>query len=171
MTEEIRQIHNVAMDLADLARFSKDKDVTSYLKAAYELELYAALRIKTDDNANNQIWRATLIRSAGWLALKCGYYEQAKSLAQMSLDIPTDDYSLGQLEDLKSTALEKLSEKTLKKPSSLVFLIHGYLASANMDTNEINIREKGTKKPLTLLVSKSQIKQVVRFFLETDIHF
>lgn len=171
MTEVIRQIHNAAMELADLARIKKARDgdtsmYDNYLRAAYELELYAALKIKDNDIFNDQLWKANLLRSAGWLAYKCGYYEEAQSLAETGLKIPTDGYALSKLEDLK-TAVEK-KWKTLKQSSNQEAspsVIYGFFTAADIEANQINIRKKEDKKNLTLSVPNDKLRHIVRQFL------
>lgn len=114
MIETIQQIHNTAMELSDLARIKKIKEgevvYRKYLKAAYELEVYAASKLQAQPNLNDQLWRATLLRSASWLAYKCGYYKQAKNLVEMGLDIPADGYALAKLQELKAAAIHQLQQ-------------------------------------------------------------
>jgi len=169
MVEAIRQIHNTAMELSDLAKIKKARDgdiayYENYMKAAFELELYAAMKVEINTKPNDQLWRATLLRSAGWLAYKCGYYEQALSLAEIGLEIPTDEYALMKLENLKKAVTQKLKKKSERDKTSEL-LINGSLFAVDMETNQINIREKNTKNQLKLIVSENRIQQIAKLFL------
>lgn len=174
MVESTRQIHNVAMELADLARIKKLQNKNSslpnnYLKAAYELELYAAMKIKENLDTNDQLWRATLLRSAGWLAYKCGYFEQALTLAEIGLEIPTDGYALAKLEELKKSVIEKLATAATTKNQPSSFIIQGFLIAANIESNQINIREKHSQQSLVILVPKSKIQHIAKLFLGSTV--
>jgi len=173
MVEAIRQIHNMAMELADLAKIKKarDGDVTfydNYMKAAFELELYAATKVPINEQSNNQLWRAILLRSAGWLAYKCGYYEQALNLANQGLEIPTDEYALSKLRNLKEEVSKKL-KKSKSRNRSKDFSISGSLIGVDIEINQINIREKNTANTLKLLVEKNQIRQIASLFLGASV--
>lgn len=167
MNDAIQQIHNTAMDLSDVARIKKVKEgeavYRQYLTAAYELELYAVSRIEENDNPNDQLWRAILLKSASWLAYKCGYLEQAKRLAELGLTIKTDGYILNKLEDLKTRIEQDL--KTQQPKNNHIY--HGFLTAADILTNQITIQENN--QILIFQVPEDIIKQVARLFLGTTV--
>jgi len=172
MVEAIRQIHNAAMELSDIARIKKlaqpnDTTYKNYLKAAYELELYAAMKLKENGNENDQIWRATLLRSAGWLALKCGYLQHALYLADTGLSIPTDGYLLDKLTELKEQVIKKIKNKNHENydKKDAIVIIEGALISADLESNQINIKEKDSQINQILYVPKNQIQSIVRLFI------
>ncbi|MEM8527649.1 MAG: hypothetical protein AAGG68_23610, partial [Bacteroidota bacterium] len=131
MNEAIRQIHNTAMDLSQLARMKKHtldgKVYSDYLKAAYELDLYALSKMDEPKSDNERLWKAMIIQSAGWLAFKCGYIEQAKRLAKTGLAIPTDGYVLSRLESLVAKANSELKKDDFSKDNAS-FSIYGFLS-------------------------------------------
>ncbi|MFK7980463.1 MAG: hypothetical protein AB8G86_10805 [Saprospiraceae bacterium] len=167
MIDTILHIHNAAMDLVDLARLKKAKDgdnsvYNTYLKAAYELELYAANKFTQLESDNDFLWKASLLRNAGWLATKCGYYQQALRLTELGLKIPTDNYELSKLEDLKQNIEEKLNLNIHKEK---VHLVSGVLSAADLNKNQIIIQDKKSGKTFIFSVSKEQIVQLIRYFL------
>lgn len=171
MDEAIRQIHNTAMDLSELAKLKRSREgekiYQEYLKAAFELELYAAFKIKDNINPNDQLWRVTLLRSAGWLAFKCGYLEQAEQLVKLGLSINTDGYASSKLLDLQEKIQTTL---TLKKENIQTSRhIFGYLSAADLETNQINIKELKSNDKLTLSVNESEMSQIARLFLGTRV--
>ena len=170
MNETVRQIHNMAMELSQLAEMKKAKDgafdyYNNYMKAAYELELYAALKVK--EPSDNQFWRATLLRSAGWLAYQCGFFEQAKHLAEMGLELSADGYVRSKLEDLKNKAEENLKLISLGQNKSInkLNIIYGRLYSADVEANQINIREKEGKPSMVVIVPNNRMQHIARYFL------
>lgn len=173
MNEAIRQIHTTAMDLSELARMKKNtlegKVYSDYLKAAYELEMYALSKMSEVESDNDQLWQASIIQSAGWLALKCGYAEQAKRLAEVGLAIPTDGYILSKLEKLKVEAKLLLEKKTAQKDNSLLS-IYGLFSAADVETNQINIKEKDSDKKYTLFVNHIKMPEIARLFLGTTVN-
>jgi len=168
MNDTILQIHNAAMDLVDLARIKKAKegDTSSYtanMKAAYELELYAANKLSDLKNDNDLLWKASLLRNAGWLAEKCGYYKQALRLAELGLKISNDNYEISQLRDLKKKVKGHLLKVKTEKDKK--YAISGILSSADFRNSQIMIEEKDSGKTTTFSIPKEQIIQLVRYFL------
>jgi len=167
MTNTILHIHNAAMDLVDLARVKKarDGDTSAYaanMKAAYELELYAANKLIDLKDDNDLLWKASLLRNAGWLAEKCGLYHQALRLAELGLKIPADNYELSKLEELKQIVKNKLKSNLDKREARL---ISGVLSSADLNKNQIIIQDEKSGETVTFSVSKEQIVQLIRYFL------
>jgi len=167
MNEAIQQIHNTAMDLSDLARIKKVKEgeavYRQYLTAAYELELYAVSKIEENNDTNDQLWRAILLKSAGWLAYKHGYLEQAKRLADKGLSIKTNRYVLDKISALKTTIEQDLKTQL---PNNY-HTYYGFLTAANILTNQITLQENN--QVLTLNVPENIMKQIARLFLGTTV--
>jgi len=167
MNEAIQQIHNTAMDLSDLARVKKVKEgeavYRQYLTAAYELELYAVSKIEENNDTNDQLWRAILLKSAGWLAYKHGYLEQAKRLADKGLSIKTNRYVLDKISALKTTIEQDLKTQL---PNNY-HTYYGFLTAANILTNQITLQENN--QVLTLNVPENIMKQIARLFLGTTV--
>ena len=167
MNEAIQQIHNTAMDLSDLARVKKVKEgeavYRQYLTAAYELELYAVSKIEENNDTNDQLWRAILLKSAGWLAYKYGYLEQAKRLADKGLSIKTNRYVLDKISALKITIEQGLKTQL---PNNY-HAYYGFLTAANILTNQITLQENN--QVLTLNVPENIMKQIARLFLGTTV--
>lgn len=147
MNKEIKLLHDTAMDFHDMSNMAKIKGdkmrQDSYLQIAYILEKEAALRYYTSEK--DTLWRFFLLRSAGWLAYYCGAIEDAKNLADMGLKSGATDIVKAELEELKEKINYKIEEKTSKEtiinsnPNQLQF--YGTLASADVDTKVIKIRE------------------------------
>lgn len=167
MNNAIQQIHNTAMDLADIAHIKKVKEgeavYRQYLTAAYELELYAVSKMEENNDENDQLWKAILLKSASWLAYKCGYVEQAKRLVDKGLTIQTDNYITHKLNDLKNTIEEDLKTKQNNNHQ----ILHGFLTAANIIKNQITIQENN--QSIILYVPENTIKQVARLFLGTTV--
>jgi hypothetical protein len=167
MNEAIQQIHNTAMDLSDLARVKKVKEgeavYRQYLTAAYELELYAVSKIEENNDTNDQLWRAILLKSAGWLAYKHGYLEQAKRLADKGLSIKTNRYVLDKISALKTTIEQDLKTQLPNNHHTY----YGFLTAANILTNQITLQENN--QVLTLNVPENIMKQIARLFLGTTV--
>jgi hypothetical protein len=167
MNEAIQQIHNTAMDLSDLARIKKVKEgeavYRQYLTAAYELELYAVSKIEENNDTNDQLWRAILLKSAGWLAYKYGYLEQAKRLADKGLSIKMNRYVLDKISALKITIEQDLKTQL---PNNY-HAYYGFLTAANILTNQITLQENN--QVLTLNVPENIMKQIARLFLGTTV--
>ena len=73
MNDTILHIHNAAMDLVDLAKLKKAKGgdnsvYDTYLKAAYELELYAANKFSDLKSDNDFLWESIFIAKC-WLVI------------------------------------------------------------------------------------------------------
>ena len=100
------------------------------------------------------------MRNAGWLSAKCGYYQQGLRLAEIGLKIPTDNYELSKLEDLKQNIEGKLK---LNPKSEEVYLISGILSSADLNKNQIIIQDKTSGERITFSVAKGQIVQLIRY--------
>lgn len=172
MDEAIRQIHNTAMDLSELAKIKQARDgiavSQTYLKAAYDLELYAISKLRDAENEEDLLWKHTLIQSAGWLALKCGYLEQAKQLVEEGMGILVDGYAKSKMQLLKEkveTNLKERSSQTDQGKSSIL----GFLASADFEANQIDIKEKDSNRKVTLQVSHYDLQRIVQLFLGTTV--
>lgn len=84
--ENVRPLHNKAMELADKAfslQKKGDEEAEEYFREAYELESQAALLIPIDEN--NEPTRSVLCRSAGALALNAGLYREAEKMVSQGL--------------------------------------------------------------------------------------
>lgn len=84
---EMKDLHRVAMERADLAVNAKRQGETAaaqrYFQEAVELESKAALMLADDMLAEPT--RSVLFRSAASLALDCGRYQEAERLTGMGL--------------------------------------------------------------------------------------
>lgn len=172
MDEAIRQIHNTAMDLSELAKIKQARDgiavSKAYLKAAYELELYAISKLRNIENKDDLLWKHTLIQSAGWLALKCGYLEQAKQWVEEGVNMPVDGYAKAKMETLKHKVEAHLKERSSQKHQATSSIL-GFLASADFEANQIGIKEKDSNRKVTLSVSHYDLQRIVQLFLGTTV--
>lgn len=171
MTEAIRQIHNMAMELSDMAKVKSAKDGQSeyfkhYLAAAYDLELYAAMKIKEVKNEQDRHWKATLLRSAGWIAYQLDDFYQAQQLAILGLQIKTDPRLKKQLQQLLEQANEKLAigQSPHQFLNEEVYII-GLCSAANLETKVIGIKSLEGVNYYSVSVPDNQIQQVAQLFL------
>lgn len=167
MDDTIQYIHNVSMELFDKAKMEKmrggdEEKINNYMKDAYDFALLAANKLTKLENDNDILWKASLLRSAGWLAVKCGHYRQALRLAELGLSFPTNSYETARLKELKLTVVEKLKqEDSVQKDVS----ISGILASADLINNQINIKDDTSGEITSFKVSEGQITQSIRYLL------
>lgn len=162
MNQEIKILHDTAMefnDMGKLAGIKGDKSKKSnYLKIAYLLEKEAALRYYAQKN--NTLWRFGLLRSAGWLAVQNGSFEEAQQLALLGLTGQVDAVSKEELEEL----LEATQQKLNKKKEVATTPIFGTLSSADADQNLIKIREDGTQAYHIIIVPNHQISAIIKSY-------
>lgn len=82
----ILELHDKAMELADIALFARrngdEKDFRQASRQAFELEKKAALMIESEDSEPT---RSVFHRSAAILALDCGEYREAEKLIGRAL--------------------------------------------------------------------------------------
>ena len=83
-TSSAKIFHDIAMNLSFEAKMAKTKgDEKTYLeqmKKAFFLEKEAALKL----HDNSTIWKHALIRSAAWLAFKCGLFAAILGLGKIN---------------------------------------------------------------------------------------
>lgn len=109
------KIHEVAMELADLADIARLKgnkvEQVEHLKLAYLFEKEAALKLQSEPDDNE--WKFLFLKSAGWLACQLGWYREALELAELGLKGKTTGVAQHHLEELKAHILEKTPSQTL----------------------------------------------------------
>jgi len=122
MNQEIKVLHDTAMEFNDLGKMAGIKGDTSkqtnYFKIAYLLEKEAALRYYAQKD--NTLWRFGLLRSAGWLALQNGAYKEAQQLATLGLTGKVDSHSKEELEELMKAVQQKIKIEQKEKTTSSI---------------------------------------------------
>lgn len=160
----VKIIHEAAMEYYDLAKQAKMKgDHVTYreqLEKAYVLEKEAALTMP--EQPQNFMWRYILLRSAGWLAYHCGFFGEAKKLAEAGLAGNTPEHEKVQLEELFAAAGKMENTASPTEPGELL-QFSGVLTSADILQNHIVIRVNG--KSQTVEVESEKIREVARLFL------
>jgi len=112
MNSIARTYHQVAMDLYDFGKIYKAKGQPQYFKGnlelAFLLDKEAAHRVQQEEV--DVLWKAVYPRSAGWLALDRGKYDEAKQLAELGLQHKAfiSDFEIEKLKDLLKKAKGKL---------------------------------------------------------------
>ena len=165
MNQEIKVLHDTAMEFNDMGKIAGIKgEVTkksNYIKIAYLLEKEAALRYYAQKD--NTLWRFGLLRSAGWLALQNGAYQEAQQLARLGLTGKVDNHSKAELEELLEAVTQKTKIEQHSTNSSTI-PIYGTLASADADLNVIKIREDGVKKYHIITVPQHLILDIIKSY-------
>jgi translation initiation factor IF-1 len=161
----VKIIHEAAMEYYDQAKRAKIKgDSTAWrenLEKAYILEKEAALTMP--EQPQNYMWRYILLRSAGWLGYQCGYFEEAKKLAEAGLSGKAPTEEKAQLTQLKKAASKEIKQKTVSPRDKDSIQISGVFTVADVFQNFIVIRDNG--KTHTVEVPGEKIREVARLFL------
>ena len=76
-----------------------------YLEKAYILEKEAALKIQSD--SSDSTWQFMLLRSAGWMALECGQFKDAKILVDIGLSKNPNGLAQHELKELSKEIKKK----------------------------------------------------------------
>lgn len=169
------KIHEVAMELADLADIArikgKKEEQLQNLKLAYFLEKEAALRLQSEPDENE--WKFLFLKSAGWLACQLGLYSEALELAELGLKGTTTGVAQHHLEELKKNVLQKMTEQTTKQSFiSTDKHFYGLLASADVEQEKVKIKDKNNQQYHILIASKDLIQKTARYligeFVEID---
>ncbi len=165
MNPEIKVLHDTAMEFNDLGKLAgisgEASKQSNYFKIAYLLEKEAALRYYAQKD--NTLWRFGLLRSAGWLAVKNGAYEEAQHLALLGLTGKIDSHSKEELETLMETIQQEIKTKD-KEKSTTSTPIYGTLSSADADQNLIKVREDGAQKYYEITVPKHLIFDIIKAY-------
>lgn len=161
MTDYLFELHTAAMDFMDDAESARKKgDIVAahkYSEKAWNLERSYALAIPNEPAF--QLTRSILFRSAGWLAIDCGKYEEAMNLMKKILaDDPHPDV-VAQLEAVYAEAV-----KRTKKQKGGDFELIGTLVSADIPFNQIKIQEEKSEAIYVFLVSTKSITEMVKTF-------
>src|SRR5688572_32029285 len=110
-TQQVKEIHDRAMELADRAFMAKWQGDTAaalpYFEQAYELEAQAA-HLMVDTNIEPS--RSVLHRSAASLAFNCGKYREAEKLIGIALAGNPPDEVLKELRELMQQVLDAMHE-------------------------------------------------------------
>ena len=148
-------LHQAAMDFYDIGRAARAKgkeDVfKEYLPIAYVLDKEAAYAVQSE--MEDSLWKYCYARSAAWMAIECGLYEDARQLAQLGLTGNPPSYEKYELEKALLTANKKLGK--IQDNTNISFQFIGTLAAINVDENKILIRENGKKEYKTILLPKN----------------
>lgn len=133
--------HDLAMNLSFEAKMAKtngdEKTYLEQMKKAFFLEKEAALRLHDDST----IWKYALIRSAGWLAFKCGLLTEASEVVKFGLKGNPPQHLANELLQLEKEIFQKTGNHkppTLPKNSLQIF---GFLVSANIPKSQIEIQK------------------------------
>lgn len=167
--EAADKIHNIAMELSDLAKIAQirgSQDVyQAYLKRAFTLEKEAAFILQLDPEEN--YWKYIFLKSAGWLAWQLEQYDEALQLAELGLSGTATGLPFYKLQELKETVMKKILEKQDKFQTLNTTKKHfyGLLASADFEQEQVKFKEKGAQKYRILNASKDLIQQTVRYLI------
>ena len=161
MTDYLFELHTAAMDFMDDAASAQKKgDIVTaqkYWEKAWTLEHSYALAIPNKQEF--QLTRSILFRSAGWLAIECGKYQEAINLmVKILAERPHPDVVV-QLEEIYTEAT-----KRKKKEKEQNFELTGTLISADILFNQIKIQEEKSKAIYVFLVSTKSISKMVKSF-------
>ncbi len=139
-------LHRAAMDFYDIGRVARAKGkqeiFDEYLPIAFVLDKEAAYLMQA--HSGDSLWKYSYARSAAWIAIECGLYEEAKKLAQLGLSTPPPDHEKYELEKALKVADEKLINSY--KAENNDFQFKGTLTAINVDEGQILIRENGNKE-------------------------
>ncbi|MCB9264995.1 MAG: hypothetical protein H6558_08220 [Lewinellaceae bacterium] len=165
--DSVKIIHEAAMEFYDLSKRAKAKGDHAvwkeYMERAYILEKEAALTMP--EQQNNFMWRYILLRSAGWLAFQCGFYQEAANLAELGLNGNPPAIEKGKLEDLLNSIRQKAEAPSSASKTVKENKISGFLASVDLIENKIHIRQLDTEEPILILVSEERIREIARLFI------
>ena len=162
------KIHQFAMelaDLADIARIKGEKEAyLQHLKQAYTLEKVAALSLQSEPDDNE--WKYLFLKSAGWLAYQLELYKEALELVELGLGGKPAGLGLYQLQELKKSISDQLSQADSKQVSDFPNShLHGMLASADVEQGKVMVKEKDKQQLYILLASKDLIQQTARYLI------
>lgn len=162
------KIHEVAMELADLADISllrgRKEEHLQNLKLAYVLERDAALRLQTEPDENE--WKFLFLKSAGWLAYQLGLYLEALELAELGLKGQTTSVAQYRLEELKAKVLQKIQSPIPENTSSSKHRhLYGLLAAVDVEQEKIKVKEKNKQEYHILVTSKDMIQTTARYLI------
>ncbi|MCO6493554.1 MAG: hypothetical protein J5I98_34355 [Phaeodactylibacter sp.] len=165
--DSVKIIHEAAMEFYDLARRAKAKGDhgawKEYMEKAYILEKEAALTMP--EQQNNFMWRYILLRSAGWLAFQCGFYQEAANLAELGLNGNPPAIEKSKLENLLKSIQQKTVAPEGASKAGKENKISGFLASVDLIENKIYVRQLDTEEPLYILVPEEKIREIARLFI------
>lgn len=162
-------IHNVAMEAADFANLARmrgnQEEHQKQLQLAFILDKAAALRLQSEPDENE--WKFLFLSSAGWLAYKLELYVEAAQLVELGLKGKSDGIALYRLQELQTAVKEKMGEdyKLKKDTISNPNLLYGMLASADVEQEEVKIKENGKPKYRIIKASKEMIQTVARYLI------
>lgn len=162
-------LHESAMeasDLADIARIKKKPDEQiRHLKRAYTLEREAALKLQIEPDEN--FWKYIFLKSAGWMAYELGLYEEAIQLTELGLAGNATGVALYRLQELKKALEEKLGEEFEAKRDTLILKnqLYGVLTCADLEQEEVKLKESGETKYRIIKTSKELIQTVARYLI------
>ena len=139
-------LHRAAMDFYDIGRVARAKGkqeiFDEYLPIAFVLEKEAAYLMQTI--SDDSLWKSSYARSAAWIAVECGLFEEAKKLAQLGLSASPPSHEKFELEEVLKKANEKIINYNEANFNN--FQIKGTLTAINVDKGQILIRENGKKE-------------------------
>lgn len=156
-------LHRTAMELYDLADIYKAKGETKsfddYKNRAWLLEYEAALQVLSEPK--DFTFKYLIINSAGKLGFEVGAYEAAKKILELGLTHHPNRLLKIEMEHL----LHQLNEKIETKNDVETDVILGTLTSADVEQNNISIRESSSQQIRSIDVPLNMIKEVVRYYL------
>ncbi|MEM0992253.1 MAG: hypothetical protein AAF847_09435 [Bacteroidota bacterium] len=166
--EIANKIHELAMELADIADIAKMKGKNGValqnLSQAYILERAAALRLQNEPDENE--WKYLYLKSAAWLAYQLGCYQEALQLTDLGLSGTAKGVALHRLKEVKSEILKKISEEeTTPQKSKMNVPLYGILASADVEQELIKFKETKKQVYYSLRVPKHLIQKTIRHLI------
>ena len=162
-TSSAKIFHDIAMNLSFEAKMARTKgDEKAYLEQmtkAFYLEKEAALKV----HDNSTIWKYALIRSAGWLAFKCGLFKDALDIVKFGQKGNPPQYLENELVQLESEIYQKLEDNQDSATEKDLLQIFGFLVSANIPKLQIEIQEDENSS-VTINVPSDKINDIVRMY-------
>ncbi|MEM1325711.1 MAG: hypothetical protein AAGI23_07150 [Bacteroidota bacterium] len=162
-------LHRTAMEFYDLAGIYKAKGQTDFLKdyqeRAWLLEQEAALQVLAEPD--DFTFKYVIVNSAGQLGYNIGAYEEAKRIVQLGLKGNPSKIYRHEMELLLQKINDNIADCHQEKPQidEDVLEVSGTLTIANVQAQEIAVREQGREQLRYIKVSVDAIKKVLRFYL------
>lgn len=159
MNDYLFELHTAAMDFMDDAEKAKQKGdllaANTYWEKAWWLERSYALAIPNE--ADFQLTRSIVFRSAAWLAIEAEKYQEAIDFLEKILAENPHPSLLTDLKEVLNTAIQQKEQHVIQKLE-----LKGTLISADIPFNQIKIEEEKSKTIYAILVVDKIINDIVK---------